>query len=306
LSLSEAEIAQFAQKELQTIEKMKTQQMTKAMSQILGQDDAKDDFDLVQKQLDKLIPLVSEANIAATELKRNIRFKTKLEKKFNHFLKKEKVYPIVQVENFEGNYTYEWTEFYFKNRLHRIRELLEERQQEGASGTAESSEDPFWDPPQPVAIGQAMLPLESLAYGLEASLTLPVSSSDDANSSEEQLTTIKLSLQPCASNGSTDPADVPDQFLVDDHKKLIGLRDLCFKVAVESAAGLPPSLSQEPCVQYQVGLEQVRTDYWTEKVPGVCRDPTWNHSHVHRIPVITESIADQLLNGHITFTLYAV
>jgi hypothetical protein len=82
----------------------------------------------VQKDLDDLIPLVKEANIAAEELNRQINFKTKLSKKFNKFLNKWMLYPIIVVDNKEVMYKYEWTEYNFKIRLQKIRELLDDDQ----------------------------------------------------------------------------------------------------------------------------------------------------------------------------------
>lgn len=103
------DVEQFISNQMETIENIKQQQLTKELSKILGQD-AESDYNTVHSKLDHLIPLVLEANMAAKEFGRNIYFKTKLAKKYNSFLKKDKVYPIIMVDNKEDNYRYEWTE----------------------------------------------------------------------------------------------------------------------------------------------------------------------------------------------------
>ena len=85
--------------------------------------------------------------MASTELKRKIFFNTKLAKKYNHFLRKDKVCPIVVVDNKEDKYKYEWTESTFKHRLQKIRELLKEDSSKNKFQSKLQKDDPLWDPP---------------------------------------------------------------------------------------------------------------------------------------------------------------
>jgi len=73
---------------------------------------------------------VNEGNLAATELKRGIKFNTKMVKRLDPFLKDGqmshgKTEILVKVDNDEEKYYYEWTADKFHNRIYMIREILE-------------------------------------------------------------------------------------------------------------------------------------------------------------------------------------
>ena len=72
------------------------------------------EYNRIEKILNGILPMVNEANIIATELKRNIKFSTKLVKKHNPFLKEGqlaqgKTELLIKVENNEEKYFYEWS-----------------------------------------------------------------------------------------------------------------------------------------------------------------------------------------------------
>ena len=74
--------------------------------------------------------MVNEANLAATELKRDIKFNTKMVKKLDPFLKDGQMQHgtteiLVKVDNNEEKYYYEWPIDKFRNRIFMIREILE-------------------------------------------------------------------------------------------------------------------------------------------------------------------------------------
>ena len=60
---------------------------------------------------------------------------------------------IIKVENNEEKYFYEWTIDMFKDRIILIREILDDYFETGKKPTLTKSEDPFWDPPNPIMIG---------------------------------------------------------------------------------------------------------------------------------------------------------
>ena len=126
----------------------------------------------VEKQLNEILPLVNEANLAATELERDIKFNTKMVKKLDPFLtngqmKQGITNVLVKVVNNEENYYYEWDIEKFRNRLFMIRELLEEYFDSGDLPMNEKETDPFWDPPNPIQIGQSFIQLEALGVQIE-------------------------------------------------------------------------------------------------------------------------------------------
>lgn len=57
------------------------------MEEGLRQKQLQAEYNRVEKQLNQILPMVNEANLAATELKRDIKFNTKLVKKMDPFLK---------------------------------------------------------------------------------------------------------------------------------------------------------------------------------------------------------------------------
>jgi len=109
----------------------------------------------VEKELNHLLPLVNEANLAASELKRKIKFNTKMVKKLDPFggVTSGKTEILVKVENNEESYYYEWPIDKFENRLFMIREILEEYFDNGELPNLTKESDPMWDPPNPILIG---------------------------------------------------------------------------------------------------------------------------------------------------------
>ena len=76
----------FTKKEIlkRTKEKDKLQRL---MAEGIRQKNLQAEYNRVEKELNQLLPLVNEANLAATELKRDIKFNTKMVKKLDPFLK---------------------------------------------------------------------------------------------------------------------------------------------------------------------------------------------------------------------------
>ena len=70
---------------------------------------------------------------------------------------------LIKVQNNEENYYYEWGVDKFENRLFMIRELLEEFFDTGELPQKSNNEDCFWDPPNPILIGQCFLQLDALS-----------------------------------------------------------------------------------------------------------------------------------------------
>lgn len=102
---------------------------------------------------------MNEANLASDELKRQITFKTKLDKKLDPFEGNStgKTEIKVRIQNQECQYFYEWEVDKFQNRLFMIRDLLEELFETGEMPVRDQDKDPFWDPPNPILIGQSFL-----------------------------------------------------------------------------------------------------------------------------------------------------
>ena len=118
----------------------------------------------------KVNPNVIEANLIAQELGRNISFKLSIGFSYIdvediQFLeKKKKVRAKVEVINHELGYSYFWDIDKFTLRYIMIRELLDQYYLTGQIPRLPQEEDPFWDPEEPISLGEGFLKLMSLAY----------------------------------------------------------------------------------------------------------------------------------------------
>ena len=207
------------------------------------------EYNLIEKQLAKLLPMVNEANLASTELKRDFKFNTKMVKKLDPFggIGNSKTEILVKVDNNEDKYYYEWPIDKFENRLFMVRELLEEYFDNGVLPKLSKNEDPFWDPPNPILIGQSFLQLEPLGLGFENELEAAILSIDGAGGKQGMLT---IGYQPCNDKGQTEEDALPEEIMVDDASELIGYKDLFFKLNVKCAKDLPAQLNCNPFVTY--------------------------------------------------------
>ena len=225
--------------------------------------------------------MINEANLAATELKRDIKFNTKMVKKLDPFgdMSKGKTEIMVKVDNNEEKYFYEWPIDKFENRLFIIRDLLEMLTDTGVMPKVSKDDDPFWDPPNPVLVGQSFIQLEPLGLCIENALEAGILSIDGAGGKQGNLS---ISYQPCTPDGNTDEDELPEDFLVEDAQELLGMKDLCFKVCITGATDLPTGLNCNPFVTYQFKFES-GLQYQTEESVGAKPNATWNYSRIHRI-----------------------
>lgn len=76
------------------------------------------------------------------------------------------------MNNRETTAQYMWSLSKFTNRYFMIKDLLEQHYEGTKLPDKNTSEDPFWDPPEPRLIGQGFLCLESLGYLLDNPTTL--------------------------------------------------------------------------------------------------------------------------------------
>ena len=128
----------------------------------------------LENKLVKINPNVIEANLIAQELKRNISFKLHISyfyidlENINKYEKDNKKYRIkIKVENHELGYCYLWDLETFSTRYYMIKDLLEEYHMTNSVPELKQNDDPFWDPPVHLRVGEGYLKLMSLAYLLD-------------------------------------------------------------------------------------------------------------------------------------------
>merc|ERR1719389_1470337 len=94
----------------------------------------------------------------------------------------------VQVDNNEDNYYYQWDCEKFVDRLSLIREDLNEYfDSNHIPDYNDKDHDPFWDPPEPILIGNSYLSLKSLSYVLDHDLEAKIFSPEGSKGVRGQL-----------------------------------------------------------------------------------------------------------------------
>lgn len=114
---------------------------------------------VLEEKLSKFVPLITEVNLIAKELKRNIILEPHLtyfftenhDVKENDSLKRLKI--KVRVSNYEVGYYYVWDLNKFHNRYYIIKEILDRYFETNEILKLDNKDDPFWDPPEPQLIG---------------------------------------------------------------------------------------------------------------------------------------------------------
>lgn len=291
--------------------------MKKLMEEGLRQKQLQAEYNRVEKQLNHILPMVNEANLAATELKRDIKFNTKLVKKMDPFLKAGALSQgptdvIIKVDNNEERYFYEWPAEKFQNRIFMIREILDQFFDTGNLPKLDKNEDPFWDPPNPILIGQSYLSLGALGFVCDSELDAAILSIDGTAGKNGS---IRVKYDPCDEDGKTfcqdeeneDPenfADMPEELFVDeDPKELLNYKqEFFFKVGIKQAMQLPRSLCKNAFVTYQFKFDKGNI-YQTPEVnaKGSGNMHVWDYEKVHSIDQITPQIVQELKEGSISF-----
>lgn len=123
----------------------------------------------------KLLIFIREANEIAKLLKRNITLKMRTVRKMETFPQNGKIVKglpaiVVRVHNKEEKYYYDWSAEKFRNRLSIMRALSRDFLEDGVLDTKVTKDtDPFWDPPNPILVGQAFMKMCSLPFLLNES-----------------------------------------------------------------------------------------------------------------------------------------
>ena len=101
---------------------------------------------------------------------------------------------LIKIDNDEDKYFYEWQSEKFRSRLYMIREILDEFYDSGTVPSLDKNEDPFWDPPNPILIGQSFLQLEPLGVQIENQLEAAILSIDGTGGKQGS---INIGYRPC-------------------------------------------------------------------------------------------------------------
>lgn len=182
-----------------------------------------------------------------------------------------------------------------------IRELLEEFFDSGELPNQDKTLDPFWDPPNPLLVGQSFLSLQPLGIQFENELSAAILSIDGHGGKQGEL---QVAYKPSTDTGDTNEENLPEEFTVDKSEDLLGKKDLYFKVYIHAATNLPEATHTNPFVTYQFKFEQDNI-YQTKETVQNTSSPKFEYENLHRIEEVTAEIIEELNTGSISFQVYA-
>lgn len=253
------------------------------------------EFSMLEKKLSEVLPMVGEANLIASELKRKIKFGVKMIRVMPEFgtLLDSRTDVVIKVDNEEDNYFYQWDCDKFQNRLIMMRENLNTFFDTGAiPDFSDKDKDSFWDPPEPLLIGTSYLSLKNLGYTLENELEAKILSSEGAEGARGLLS---IKYWPCDSKGTGEP---DEELLVEEPQELLG-KEIFFRVEIELAKNLPKDLCKNVFVTYQFKHEP-GVVYSSGEYNGLDQNPVFNFKKVHNVELVTDYILEYFDTGNVS------
>eukprot|EP00929_Paragymnodinium_shiwhaense_P051397 TRINITY_DN2586_c1_g4_i1.p1 TRINITY_DN2586_c1_g4~~TRINITY_DN2586_c1_g4_i1.p1 ORF type:complete len:1134 (+),score=428.70 TRINITY_DN2586_c1_g4_i1:175-3576(+) len=230
---------------------------------------------LLEEQLMVAMPLVKEANLIASELKKPYKLETKMQVEVNGDLARGSI-SVTAAMTKEGVRLYEWSLDTLENRVFLMRELLQRCEEEGLEVAEEltNDDDPFWDPIESERlIGVAQASLKGLLMQVENQLDCRLLSTEVVGTAApKQVGSLRVEVWPCAQDGSL---GVPDEEVVDEAEELLGTQ-MTVVVKVLRASGLPEELAHDVRVEYDFFIDDGSHKIETET--GTCCNPEFDYS----------------------------
>lgn len=257
------------------------------------------EFTALEQELGIILPMVNEANQIAQELKRKIKLSAKMHREIaarSDEIGASKTQIIVKVENGEEGYFYNWNPHTLEDRLHLMRNLINEYFDTNEMPDFSDKEtDPFWDPPQPIQIGVSFLSLKALSYVFECDTPVKIFSSEGTSAVRGQLS---CSYWPSDEAGTGEP---DDSMMIDDEQSpfdLVG-KNLYFRVEILRADSLPPELCKDTFVTYELKCEPGIL-FKTKEVRSGKDWAEYDYKQVHSIAPVTEYFVDWLMKEQVS------
>ena len=266
---------------------------------------------VLNRKLAKLSPNITELNLIANELRRNIHFSVHLSYFFidyqniSNYQNKKKYRIKIKVDNKELGYTYFWDLDKFADRYFMIKELLEKYfEDQSVLEFLNEKDDPFFDYAMHHCYGQGFLKLLSIAYLLDNPIDLTIVGDSG------QMGMLSVNLIPVNRDGEEIEEDdeLFDEF-VDDPTQLLGSR-LDFKVVIGMAEFTREDLI-EPYVTYQLKVQDEETGelkmqtFQTEKGADNQASIDFKYSKQHTYHKVTQDCLEYLLHNNLCFEIFA-
>jgi hypothetical protein len=259
----------------------------------------------LETNLEGILPKVNEANMIAAELKREIRFNVRMVSTMPDFgdFKEAQREIKIKCDNKEDGYFYMWPTEKFVDRLEMMKEHVNEYFDTGnIPDYSDKSTDPFWDPPEPILIGNSYLKLQNLGLCIENDQKIKILNTAGAGNEAEQ-GTLEPACWPVTATGvQCDDDDYPEEYMIEEPEELLN-KELYFRIDIKKATGLPNELCKDVFVVYKFKHEPDK-EYRTNDCVGKFANPEFNYTKQHHIDLISEYHLDYFKTGHIVFKTY--
>eukprot|EP01016_Furgasonia_blochmanni_P015279 TRINITY_DN1828_c0_g1_i5.p1 TRINITY_DN1828_c0_g1~~TRINITY_DN1828_c0_g1_i5.p1 ORF type:complete len:436 (+),score=170.84 TRINITY_DN1828_c0_g1_i5:83-1309(+) len=201
----------------------------------------------------------------------------------------------IQVNNWEESTIYMWDTTKFMNRYYIIKELLEKYFETNQVPVLSKNEGPFWDPKEPLLIGQAYIKLTPLAYLLDNHCELALVNE------KGQVGTLEISVYPTDEEGSNNLADDND-LLVENPKSLVGSR-LDYLIFIDNAK-IPDDFSDTYC-EFQVMNEKGEIEkFKTKTIYGKDCEPIYREIFHMTYKSVEEKHINYLMDQNLCVKVY--
>ena len=256
---------------------------------------------LLEDKLHQLIPLVEEANLLGTELRRHTSFEVKVVSDYQAAratvdgMEKSEPRTVAKVKltYLAQDRSCLWDQDKFSNRIYLMRELYA-RVMDDASCLADVTPetDPFYDPPESQLIGVAHIYLEPLAYQLDIRQRTPI-----VDYQGNTVGSLAVELVPCTPDGSTEGLE-----LVDSPEELVDRR-MDLLICVTDATGLDKRYAGEGsfvCHKFYLDDEPTRT---STAAPGT--GPVYSFQRHVTVDPMTERYVQYIQEASMTFEVWS-
>jgi len=252
----------------------------------------------LQEELVTIMPHVNEANAISSELDKKRFFEVVLT---NPDLDQAtsanngRVVCRVKVHDFDRGVSWMWSKTTFLNRKYMMQEMYQNYMDDDQDWDLPQDKDPFWEPIQHQVVGSAFLYLESLAYLVDISESLPI---NDPKGCEvgHIFTTIDLADR---KGKKLSEEEAEDSFLEDPIELLDKRAD--FVLTVESVKGLAKDESDDVYVTYHF-MDEPPVE--TNTISGTI-NPEFNFQSHLSIPKVGREHLDYFEHQAIKLTVYA-
>eukprot|EP00002_Diphylleia_rotans_P029124 TRINITY_DN5913_c0_g1_i5.p1 TRINITY_DN5913_c0_g1~~TRINITY_DN5913_c0_g1_i5.p1 ORF type:complete len:883 (-),score=215.53 TRINITY_DN5913_c0_g1_i5:75-2723(-) len=246
---------------------------------------------LLQEDLIRVLPLINEANLIGTELKKSVIFEAKIVNRLVSGSFKPEV--NVRMKNAVTDASWMWSADKFINRVFLMRELYT-KFTDGENVNIPNEQDPFWDPNEPVLIGSSTVYLQSLSYMIEFDENVDIK---DYKGKSEGI--IRVKVLPCNAKGVIveNFGEDEDDLFVENPKELVGKR-IDFIIEITHARGLNAKYTSSYC-KYVFNGET----HQSQTISGTT-NPDFKFSKQYTFEKVDQKILDLFAKGTLQIETY--